>query len=68
MSDARVEALEVKVAFQEDLLNALNDVVVRQDQRIDSLEKSLENYRRRLEGLLDMASMPSLTPSRPTIK
>ncbi|HBD11727.1 MAG TPA: SlyX protein, partial [Porticoccaceae bacterium] len=50
MSDARVEALEVKVAFQEDLLNALNDVVVRQDQRIDSLEKSLENYRRRLEG------------------
>ncbi len=64
MSDARVEALEVKVAFQEDLLNALNDVVVRQDQRIDSLEKSLENYRRRLEGLLEHG-IDAITDTKP---
>lgn len=36
-TDTRLEALEVKASFMEDALDRLNDVVVRQQQQIDSL-------------------------------
>ncbi len=36
-----MEALESKVAFQEDTINALNDALVQQQRRIDELEQLL---------------------------
>ena len=36
-TETRLEALEVKASFTEDALDRLNDVVVRQQQQIDSL-------------------------------
>lgn len=38
VADARLEALETKVAFQEDTIQQLNDALVAQQQRIDQLE------------------------------
>lgn len=38
MSEQRFTALEEKIAYQEDTIKALNDVVVQQQTRIDHLE------------------------------
>ncbi len=38
MSDDRIIELEIKVAYQEDLLQELNQIVAQQQQRIDRLE------------------------------
>lgn len=40
--EARVVELEVKAAFQEDLLETLNDIVTRQGQHIDLLQKQFK--------------------------
>nr|WP_052653484.1 SlyX family protein [Pandoraea oxalativorans] len=40
--EARVVELEVKAAFQEDLLETLNEIVTRQEQQIDLLQKQLK--------------------------
>ncbi|WP_449412484.1 SlyX family protein [Pandoraea soli] len=40
--EARVVELEVKAAFQEDLLETLNDIVTRQEQQLDLLQKQLK--------------------------
>lgn len=41
MDDARLTDLEVKVAFQDDLLDALNLTVTRQQQQIDLLQEQI---------------------------
>lgn len=40
--DARLIELEVKAAFQEDLLETLNDIVTRQQQQIDLLQQQFQ--------------------------
>lgn len=40
-SVTRLDALEVKSAFTEDLVDRLNEVIVRQQQQIDRLERAL---------------------------
>lgn len=40
--EARVVELEVKAAFQEDLLETLNDIVTRQEQQLDLLQKQIK--------------------------
>ncbi|WP_439672227.1 putative coiled-coil protein SlyX (sensitive to lysis X) [Cupriavidus necator] len=37
--DDRINELEIKLAFQEDLLDTLNSTVARQQQRIDLLQE-----------------------------
>ncbi|MDB5829802.1 MAG: SlyX protein [Variovorax sp.] len=44
--DRRLEALEVKAAFTEDLLEQLNMTIYRQQQRIDGLVQQLVELRR----------------------
>lgn len=41
MDDSRLTDLEVKVAFQDDLLDALNLTVTRQQQQIDLLQEQI---------------------------
>lgn len=50
MTDSRFEALETKVAFQEDMLNELNEVVIRQQGQIDRLHASLQDIIDRLKS------------------
>ncbi|WP_293766211.1 SlyX family protein [uncultured Aquitalea sp.] len=40
-SEQRLDELEVKLAFQDDLLEALNATVARQQQEIDLLQQQL---------------------------
>nr|WP_053059709.1 SlyX family protein [Pandoraea faecigallinarum] len=40
--EARVVELEVKTAFQEDLLETLNEIVTRQEQQIALLQKQFK--------------------------
>lgn len=44
----RLTELEIKASFTEDLLDQLNQVVVRQQQQIDRLERELAGLRETL--------------------
>ena len=50
---ARIEELEARVAFQDDSLQALNDVVARQDQEVSRLHRELAALAGRLKGLVE---------------
>jgi SlyX protein len=45
--DRRLDDLEVKAAFTEDLVDRLNEVVVRQQRQIDQLIDDLRQLRQR---------------------
>jgi len=49
VSDARLEALECKVAFVEDLLEQPNGVVSSQQQQLDSQQQVLDALRRQFK-------------------
>lgn len=52
----RMDELEMRVAFQDDTIEALNGVVSRQEMRLEKLQRSLELVARRQADLA--ASMP----------
>jgi len=41
MSDDHLVAIETKLSYQEDLLDELNSIVIRQQKEIDSLKREL---------------------------
>lgn len=41
MSESRITELETKLAFAEDLLETLNETVIRQQRQLDSLQEQL---------------------------
>lgn len=47
--DQRILELETQLAFQEDSLQKLNDVLVNQQQRLDALEVAVRHYEKRLQ-------------------
>jgi SlyX protein len=44
-TEQRLTQLEIKASFSEDLLDALNDIVARQQQQIDQLSTELAHLR-----------------------
>lgn len=52
-SHGRIEELESRLAFQDDLIDSLNDVVARQDRELVRLAKRVADLEERLN---DMAS------------
>lgn len=48
-TDKRLTELEIKAAFAEDLIESLNQVVIRQQQQIDRLVLEVTQLRRQLE-------------------
>lgn len=48
---AKIEALEIKTAFQDELLEALNQVVVAQQQQIDVLQEQVKIVYQQLKSL-----------------
>ncbi len=60
MSEDRMIELESRLAWQDDLLDQLNQTVARQEQRISELEKYLELLSERYRGLSE--TVESLTP------
>ena len=51
MSDNRLVDIETKLAYQEDTLQTLNDVVSRQQKQIDQLEMTCRLLLERLEEI-----------------
>lgn len=52
----RLEDLESRLVFQDDLVEQLNDVVARQDRLIADLQGRISNLEKRLEDLADGAA------------
>ena len=57
-ADSRLDELESRLAFQDDLIESLNQVVARQDRELDSLSRRLQELESRLADLADAASFP----------
>ena len=49
MTEARLNELEAKLAFAEDLIDTLNQTVIRQQAQLDSLQQQLRLLHQRLE-------------------
>ena len=49
MTEHRLTELEIKASYTEDLLDRLNEVVVRQQQQIDRLEREVAGLRRQAD-------------------
>jgi len=47
--EKRVTELETRIAFQEDLLTTLNDVVASQDQQLTTVTRKLDTLLKQLE-------------------
>jgi SlyX protein len=55
---ARLDELESRLAFQDDVIESLNAVVVRQDREIERLRGLLQRLETRLAELAESASLP----------
>ena len=53
MSEQRFVELEIKVAYQEDLVQDLNQIVVKQQRQIDRLEATCKMLHDRIKSLQD---------------
>ena len=51
--DSRLTELEIKASFQEDLLDQLNQVIVRQQRDIDQLLRDVDTLRRQAQQAID---------------
>ena len=51
MNENRVTELEIKIAYQEDLLHELNKIVVQQQQQITRLEATCKMLSDRIKSL-----------------
>ncbi len=51
MNDERIIELEIKAAYQEDLLQELNKIVADQQQQIDRLEATCRMLNERIKSL-----------------
>lgn len=47
----QVVDLQSQLAFQEDTIHALNDVVIRQQQQLDNFKKVLDGHKSQIEQL-----------------
>lgn len=52
MIENRLMELEIKVSYQEDLLQTLNDIIAKQQQQIDRLEVAFKNVNERVKSLV----------------
>lgn len=57
MSDERITELEIKVAYQEDLLQALNDIVGDQQRQLIRLEEVCQLLGRRIKNMTEPGSV-----------
>lgn len=52
-TDRRLEALETKASYADDLLDQLNETIWRQQQQIDRLRRELAALQQQWQGLAD---------------
>ena len=51
MTENRLIELEIKAAYQDDLLQTLNDIIAAQQQQIDRLERAYKTMHERVDSL-----------------
>ncbi len=61
----RIAELETQLAFQEDTLQTLNDIVTRQQQQIDLLEREVQMLEAQLQQLSDAMQRPESEETPP---
>jgi SlyX protein len=64
-NEERIAELEMQVAFLEDNLHKLNDVLYKQQQRMDSLETGIKHYEKRLQEIQHGAGSTDQEQERP---
>ncbi len=64
MDEERIIELETKLSFQEEHLQALNDVVVAMQKQVDGVELLCDRMRDKLDALLKMATEQSTSSSQ----
>jgi SlyX protein len=63
MSEDRLISIEIKIAYQEDTIAQLNDIVCKQQNQIDALENLTQQLLGRVRDLSDTASQSGNTLS-----
>ena len=56
--ESRLEELESKLAFQDDLIESLNEIIARQDLDLVRLEQRVKSLGERLTDIAESADMP----------
>lgn len=56
MSEERIVTIETKLAYQEDTITQLNDVICQQQNQIDALERLTQQLLGRVRDLSDVAT------------
>jgi SlyX protein len=51
MTENAIIELEIKIAYQEDLLQTLNDIVAKQQRRLDALECAYQSMNEKMANL-----------------
>lgn len=65
MSEDRLAEIEIKLTYQEDLVQELNTLVYQQQKRIDQLERLCEALIDQVRGLSESAPQRSLRDELP---
>jgi len=56
MTEQRLETIEIKIAYQDDTIMQLNDVICKQQDQIDQLRKLTQQLVGRVKDLSDLSS------------
>jgi len=64
-TDKRFETLEVKLAFHEQTLQELDDLIYAQQRQIDSLRDSCRRLKQQIEGLSQDPAQVEAVDERP---
>ncbi|WP_150049467.1 MULTISPECIES: SlyX family protein [Methylomonas] len=65
MNENRVIELEIKLAYQEDLLQTLNQAVAEQQKQIGKLEETCKLLHEKIKSLAQADRLPNQADERP---
>lgn len=65
MNEERIIELEIKLAYQEDLIQALNQVVASQQMQLTKLEETCKLLNEKIKSLAYAGRLPGETEERP---
>ena len=60
--ESRLDELESRLAFQDDLIESLNEIIARQDRELGRLELRVKALGEKLNDFSESADMPSPSP------
>ena len=63
--DSRLENLETKIAYQDDTIEALNEVVCQQQKKLDELEAACKYLLNRAKSSQEPDGQPSTNNEKP---